>query len=95
MKKYPVMKEPNYVEELLEVIRSGLEPEELLDRLEDYHENDIAGAIEQLTKEERLKLYHILGAERVSEIVTYLEDVDEYMKELDILWKRQRECKTF
>ena len=82
--KDPVMKEPNYVEELLEVIRSGLEPEELLDRLEDYHENDIAGAIELLTKEERLKLYHILGAERVSEIVTYLEDVDEYMKELDI-----------
>lgn len=77
-------KEPDYVEELLNLIRSDLSEDTLLQRLEDYHEKDIAGAIEQLTKAERLKLYSILGEERISEIAAYLDDVDQYMKELDI-----------
>ena len=55
-----VMKEPNYVEELLHIIRSHLSEEELLDKLSDYHEKDIAGALEQLTTEERKKLYPVL-----------------------------------
>ena len=76
--------EPNFVAELLEIIRSGLPAEELIERISDYHENDIAGAIEQLTPEERQKLYPILGAERVSEIFTYLEDVEKYIGELNI-----------
>ena len=79
-----ILKEPNYVEEILDLIRSDLSDDELLEKLEDYHENDIAGAIEKLTKEERLKVYRILGEERISEIVAYLEDVDQYLKELDI-----------
>ncbi len=74
----------NFVEELVELIRSGLPDNELIEKLEDYHENDIAGAFEQLTKEERQRLYKILGAERVSEIFTYIEDVEEYIQELDI-----------
>ncbi len=79
-----ILKEPNYVEEILDLIRSDLSDGELLEKLEDYHENDIAGAIEKLTKEERLKVYRVLGEERISEIVAYLEDVDQYLKELDI-----------
>ena len=79
-----VLKEPNFVEELVELIRSDIPKEELLDRLSDYHENDIAGAIEQLTPEERKALYKVLGAERVSEIFTYIEDVDQYIGELNI-----------
>lgn len=78
------IKEQNYVEELVGLIRGNLSGEELLERLADYHENDLAGAFEQLTKEERQKLYPLLGAEKVSEIFAYIEDVDAYMKELDI-----------
>ena len=79
-----VMKEPNYVEELLHIIRSHLSEEELLDKLSDYHEKDIAGALEQLTTEERKKLYPVLGAERAAEIFTYLEDAAFYLKELKL-----------
>lgn len=79
-----ILKEPKYVEELLEIIRSGMDREELLDRLSDYHDNDIAGALEQLTQEERRKIYPILGAEKVSEIFAYMEDVDQYLKELKL-----------
>ena len=75
---------PNYAEELLEILHSSLSDEELLDRISDYHENDIADALSQLTEEERKKLYPILGAERLAEIFTYIDDPDEYLKELDL-----------
>ena len=75
---------PNSAEELLEILHSSLSDEELLDRISDYHENDIADALSQLTEEERKKLYPILGAERLAEIFTYIDDPDEYLKELDL-----------
>lgn len=78
------MKRPNYVEELLEIFRSSLSKEELLDKISDYHENDIAEAFEHLTEDERKKLYPLLGAERMAEIFTYIEEPDEYLKELNL-----------
>lgn len=79
-----VLKEPNYVEELLSIIRSGLSNEEIEDKISDYHENDIADAWQQLTPEERKRLYVILGPEKVSEIFTYIENVEDYIKELEL-----------
>ena len=79
-----VLKEPNFVEEILSIFRSDLSPAELNEKISDYHENDIAGALEQMTPEERQKVYPILGAEKVSEIFTYIEDVDKYIGELNI-----------
>lgn len=73
-----------YVEELIEIIRAGLSREELVDRLFDYHDNDIAEALELLTPEERKRLYSALGAERVAEIFAYLDDGDLYLKELSL-----------
>ncbi len=77
-------KDQNYENELLAIFRSNISDDELLTRLEDYHENDIAGALEQMDASERQRLYPILGEERLSEIFSYIEDVDEYMKELDL-----------
>ena len=79
-----VLKEPNMEEELLELLRSNLPKEELLDRLKDYHEKDIADALEQLTSEERRSIYPVLGAEFISEIFAYLEDPDKYFAELNL-----------
>ncbi|MDD3219157.1 MAG: magnesium transporter [Lachnospiraceae bacterium] len=75
---------PNYEEELARVIKSDLPEEELRKQLDNYHENDIAGSLELLNVEERKKLYRILGAERVSEIFTYLDDVGKYIGELNL-----------
>lgn len=79
-----LLKEPNYVEELLEIIRSDRPNEEIRDLLSDYHENDIADALEQLTSKERKKLYGILGPEKVSEIVSYLDDPALYLSEMEL-----------
>ena len=61
-----VLKEQHYVEELVEIIRSGLPKEELIDRLSDYHDNDIADALTKLTPDERRELYPLIGVERVA-----------------------------
>ena len=79
-----MVQKPNYVEELLEILRSSLAADELQDQISDYHESDIADAFEQLTEDERKRLYPLLGPEWIAEIFTYIEDPDEYLKELDL-----------
>ena len=79
-----IVQKPNYVEELLEILRGSLAADELQDQISDYHESDIADAFEQLTEEERRRLYPLLGPEWIAEIFTYIEDPDEYLKELDL-----------
>ncbi len=74
----------NYTEELIKLIRSDISESELVTRLEDYHENDIADAFAELSPEERRHLFSVLSTEKISEIYAYIEDVDEYFKELDI-----------
>lgn len=77
-----LLKKPNFVEELLEIIRSSMAEQELLEKLSDYHDNDIAGAVEQLTAKERERLWAVLGVEKTAGIFAYLEDVDKYFNEL-------------
>ncbi|MCR5415481.1 MAG: magnesium transporter [Pseudobutyrivibrio sp.] len=69
-------------EEIIELIRSGISNEELIEALDDYHENDIAEAYETLAPEDRERLYDILGAEKLSEIFPYIENVGEYIAEM-------------
>ncbi|MBR0087926.1 MAG: magnesium transporter [Lachnospiraceae bacterium] len=76
--------EVNVQHELLELIRSDLSDAELLEKLSDYHENDIANVLEELSADERKKLYRILGTEKVSDIFAYLEDVEQYFQEIGL-----------
>ena len=62
------------IEELLSIIRSGEANEVIAERLGDYHENDIADALEFLSRQERAVLYSILGTERSAEILSYSDD---------------------
>lgn len=81
-RKEIVMSEKNYVQELVDIIRSGLPENELVDRISDYHDNDIADALTKLDKEERVKVYYAMGAERMAEIFAYLDDAEDYLREL-------------
>ena len=75
-------KNPDYVKELLHIIRSIQDEEELLDRVMDFHENDIADALQELTSAERKRLYPILGAQHLAEIFSYIDDPEEFFKEI-------------
>lgn len=79
-----MIKKPEYVEELIKIIRSNLPKEELLDKLSDYHDNDIADALDELTQQERQRLYAILGVQRVAQIFAYLDDAEPYFKEISL-----------
>lgn len=79
-----VLKAPNVTDEIISVIRSNLDKDELIERLNDYHENDIAQSLEYLTKQERLSLYDILGNEWVSDILAYVEEPEQYIDELGV-----------
>ena len=77
------MQKKNYVQEILDIIHSGLPQAELAEKLSDYHENDLADALTALTPEERQKVYTALGVDTVAEIFSYLDDAELYLKELD------------
>lgn len=73
---------PDYVKELLQIIRTTPGEKELLDRIMDFHENDIADALQQLTAPERKRLYPVLGAQHLAEIFSYIDDPEVYFKEI-------------
>lgn len=74
---------PMYSDEVLKIFRSNLPNEELIEKISDYHMGDIADAFEKMTPEERKSLYPVLGVEMVAEIFSYIEDSEEYIKEIN------------
>ena len=78
-----VMNKPMYADEIVKIFRSGLSKDELISKISDYHTCDIADALEKLTADERKVLYPILGVELVAEIFSYIEDSEEYLKEIN------------
>lgn len=74
---------PMYSDEVLKIFRSNLPKEELIEKISDYHMGDIADAFEKMTSEERKSLYPVLGVEMVAEIFSYIEDSEEYIKEIN------------
>ena len=79
-----VLKEPKFTEDIVSIIRSGLGREQLIEKLSDYHEKDIAQSFVFLTREERKALYDTLGAEWISNICSYIEEPQAYIEELGI-----------
>lgn len=78
-----VPEKEDYEAELRKIILSDAPATVKLEQIDDYHENDIAGALEDLEEDERKELYKILGLERLSEIFAYLEDPEKFVNELD------------
>ncbi|MBQ9692783.1 MAG: magnesium transporter, partial [Clostridia bacterium] len=64
--------------------KSKLSDDEVRDKLLDYHENDIAAALEYLESHERLRLYRVLEIDTLSAVFEYADDLYEYLDELGI-----------
>lgn len=73
-----------YSLEIAELIRSDLTPKRMQEKLSSYHENDIAAALELLTKSERTKLYQILDSETLADILEYSDRLAQYVQELSV-----------
>lgn len=81
----PALK-PDYETEIMSLIRSNISPKVMCERLEDYHENDIAEVLPNLTPAERRKLYRVLDVSVLSGIFEYTEEdqVSRYLDEMDL-----------
>lgn len=77
---------PHYEDRILELIRTINAPLLLREQLDDYHANDIADAIHELSPQEREKLYRMLDTERLTEILEYMDEEDQakYLNEMNI-----------
>ena len=77
---------PNYAGEIINIIKSNASPKAMREQLEDYHENDIAEVLPTLSVAERKKIYRILDAAMVSNILEYAEytDASAYLEEMDL-----------
>ncbi len=75
---------PDYRTEIIRILKSSLAPRVMRDRVLDYHENDIASVMEELTKDERKRLYSVLNTEILASILEYSENRADYINELNI-----------
>lgn len=77
---------PDYESEVVSIIRGNLSPRAMQSRLEDYHGNDIAQAMESLSPAERKKLYRVCSVDMLADIFEYIEEEDAgvYLDEMDI-----------
>ncbi len=71
------------LQEIIKIIKETTDISTLHDLLYSYHKNDIARSFEFLTDEELEKVYQTFSEQELSEIFTYLDDVKEYIEDLE------------
>lgn len=72
----------NYSEQLLALLHSGCPRQKLQEQLGDYHNNDLAAVLGQLSVKERRELYGLLGTRWLAQVLSYTEDASIYLQEM-------------
>lgn len=75
-------KRPDYKKEIIALLHSPISSEELAERILDYHENDIASAMEEVSAEKRRELYEMLEPEFLADIMEYSEEKKLFLDEI-------------
>ncbi len=78
-----VFSKRDFKQEILSILRSKESAPIIKEKIQDYHDNDIASALEEMSKEERRRFYQIFSDEEISDIFTYLDNVEDFIEELD------------
>ena len=73
----------DFSKDILSLIRSSVSPAVLSERLQDFHENDLAEVLRELSTAERSRLYRILESSMLADVFEYL-----VKKKLYNIWKR-------
>lgn len=76
----------DYRAEILGIVRSNASPGIMRNKLEDYHENDLADVFPDLSVAERRKLCRILNLDMLADIFEYIDEkqASEYLDEMDV-----------
>ncbi len=76
---------PEYTEEILRILNDEkLTEEEMAIILQNFHESDIADALESIDEDKRKLIYRLLSDEQLSEVFAYMETVQKYLSEMDV-----------
>ena len=70
--------------EIVALIRSDLTPKKMRERIEDYHEKDIALALEDLSEDECQKLLRILPMDTLVSVLEYADDIARFFAPLSM-----------
>lgn len=72
--------------EIAAIIRGNDSPKTMMARLEDYHENDIAEVMQELSVPERKKFYRVCRTDILSDIFEFIDEAEAgvYLNEMDI-----------
>ena len=78
------MQEMTNTQKIIEILESGMTRAEIAAELGNYHDNDIAEALELMEAPSRKKLYSILGVRRMADIFTYVDDFSIYAGDMTV-----------
>ena len=78
------MQEMTNTQRIINIIGSGMTRAEIAAELGNYHDNDIAEALELMAAPSRKKLYSILGVRRMADIFTYVDDFSIYAGDMTV-----------
>ncbi|MFR2965331.1 MAG: hypothetical protein ACLTK0_02420 [Anaerovoracaceae bacterium] len=83
------VKRPDYRREITDIVRTGLAPITMRDKIASYHESDVASAMEIMSAEQREYIYRVLGADMLADIFEYAGDLNRYLDELSVKKKQK------
>ena len=83
------VKRPDYRREITDIVRTGLAPIPMRDKIASYHESDVASAMEIMSAEQREYIYRVLGADMLADIFEYAGDLNRYLDELSVKKKAE------
>ena len=70
--------------EIKKLIQENRPDVEIAEALPNYHENDIAELLENLSQTERKRIYHVLGIAKTANVFPYFDDPQQYIEEISV-----------